>query len=140
MTISIVAKKLGMKPGMRALVAGAPPGYLKLLAPLPEVLVVSDVMNSTHQFVQLFASHSSEIKKSAPRLMKHAAAGALVWIGYSKKTSGVASDLSREAVCEAMSGTGWRAVAIVAIDEVWSALRFRPAIRLSSADHTNENP
>jgi hypothetical protein len=97
-------------------------------------------MNSTHQFVQLFASHSSEIKKSAPRLMKHAAAGALVWIGYSKKTSGVASDLSREAVCEAMSGTGWRAVAIVAIDEVWSALRFRPAIRLSSADHTNENP
>jgi hypothetical protein len=29
-------------------------------------------------------------------------------------------------VREAMSGAGWHAVTIVAIDEVWSALRFRP--------------
>jgi hypothetical protein len=127
MTINPIAKKLGMKPGMCALVVGAPPGYLKLLAPLPEGVVVSDVINSTHKFVQFFATRASEIKKSAPRLLKHAAAGALVWIAYPKKTSGVASDLSRESVCEAMSGTGWHAVAIVAIDEVWSALRFRPA-------------
>ena len=68
--------------------------------------------------MQVFATHSSEIKKSARKLLKHAAAGALVWISYPTKTSGVASDLSREAVCEAMSGTGWRAVAIVALDEV----------------------
>jgi hypothetical protein len=26
---------------------------------------------------------------------------------------------------EAMNGTGWRPVSIIAIDEVWSALRFR---------------
>jgi len=84
----------------------------------------------THQFVQLFATHFSEIKKSARRLLKHAAVGAHVWNSYPKTTSGVASDLSREAVCEAMSGTGWRAVAIVALDEVWSALRFRPATKV----------
>ena len=94
---------------------------------MPEGVVVSDVLSTTHEFVQFFATRGSEIKKSAPRLLKYAAAGALVWIAYPKKTSGVASDLSRESVCEAMSGTGWRAVAIVAIDEVWSALRFRPA-------------
>ena len=81
-------------------------------------MAVSDVMNGTHQFVQLLATHSSEIKKSARKLLKHAAAGALGWMSYPKKTSGVASDLSREAACEAMSGTGWRAVAIVALDEV----------------------
>jgi hypothetical protein len=87
-------------------------------------------MNGAHQFVQLFATHSSEIKKSARRLLKHAAAGALVWISYPKKISGVVSDLSREAVCEAISGTGWRAVAIVGLDEVWAALRFRPATKV----------
>jgi hypothetical protein len=126
MTINPIAKKLGMKPGMCALVVGAPRGYLKLLAPLPEGVVVSDVISSTHKFVQFFATRTSEIKKSSPGLLQHAAAGALVWIAYPKKTSGGASDLSRESVCEAMSGTGWRPVAIVAIDEVWSALRFRP--------------
>lgn len=32
----------------------------------------------------------------------------------------------RDVIREAMNGVGWRAVSIVAIDEVWSALRFRP--------------
>jgi hypothetical protein len=31
-----------------------------------------------------------------------------------------------EAVWAAMEGTGWRPVSQIAIDEVWSALRFRP--------------
>src|SRR5260370_24988833 len=84
-------------------------------------------MNGTHQFVQLFATHSSEIKKSARRLQKHAAAGALVWISHQTKTSGIASDLSRKAVCEAISGTRWRAVAIAALGEGCSVRRFRPA-------------
>ena len=126
MSVNPVAKKLGIKPGMRALFVGAPPGYLELLAPLPEDIVISDVLSDTHRFVQLFATRSAEIKKLAPRVLRHATAGALVWIAYPKKTSGVASDLSREGVCEAMRSTGWHPVAIVALDEVWSALRFRP--------------
>jgi hypothetical protein len=52
--------------------------------------------------------------------------GALVWISYPKKSSRVDSDLSREVVWAAMEGTGWRPVSQIAIDEVWSALRFRP--------------
>ena len=50
----------------------------------------------------------------------------MVWITYPKKTSCVESDLSREAVWAAMEGTGWRPVSQIAIDEIWSALRFRP--------------
>ena len=128
MNVNAIVKKLGMKASMRALVMAAPTGYLELLAPLPEGVVISDVMKGTHQFVQFFATRKSEIKKSAPMLLKHAAPGALFWITYPKKTSGVESDLSREMVWDAMSGTGWRAVSQIAIDEVWSALRFRPDV------------
>jgi len=42
---------------------GAPPGYLKLLAPLPEGVVVSNVMNSTHKFVQFLATRVSAFQK-----------------------------------------------------------------------------
>ncbi len=126
MAISAVAKKLGIKPGMHALIVAAPSGYLKLLAPLPEGVVVSEAAGGTHQFVQLFATRKADIKKSAPALLKHCSPGALVWITYPKKTSGVESDLSREEVWDAMNDTGWRPVAQIAIDEVWSALRFRP--------------
>ncbi len=121
-----LAKKLGIKNGMRALVISAPPGYLDLLAPLPEGVVISDAMRGAHEFVQFFAVRKSEIQKSAPALLKHAVRGAIVWITYPKKTSGVESDLSREEVWEAMSGTGWRPVSAVSIDHVWSGLRFRP--------------
>jgi hypothetical protein len=38
----------------------------------------------------------------------------------------VESDLSREEVWAAMEATGWRPVSQIAIDETWSALRFRP--------------
>jgi hypothetical protein len=119
-------KKLGLKPGMRALVVAAPAGYLESLAPLPEGVVMSEALGGTHEFVQFFATRRSDIEKSAKKLLKSAAPGALVWITYPKKTSGVESDLSREEVWAAMEGTGWRPVSQIAIDEVWSALRFRP--------------
>jgi hypothetical protein len=87
----------------------------------------------THQFVQLFATKRSEIEKFAKRVLESAAPGGLVWITYPKKTSGMDSDLSREEVWAAMEGTGWRPVTQVAIDEVWSALRFRPSEDVKSS-------
>jgi len=123
---SPVAKKLGMKPGMQALILAPPPGYLKLLAPLPDGFTISSTAQGTYPFVQVFATRLSEIRKLAGTLSKHAAPNALVWISYPKKTSEVESDLSRDVIREAMSGTGWHTVSIVALDEVWSALRFRP--------------
>ena len=122
-----VARKLGMNPGMRALIAAPPPGYLKLLTPLPDGLTVSSRADGMYPFVQIFATRLAEINRIAQRLSNLAAPNALVWISYPKKTSRTGGDLSRDLVREAMSGTGWRAVSIVAIDEVWSALRFRPA-------------
>jgi predicted SnoaL-like aldol condensation-catalyzing enzyme len=124
--MSSIVRKLGMKSGMRALVIGAPRGYVDSLTPLPDRVEVSQNLGSTHEFVQFFATKKSEITKSAKKLLHSAAPGALVWITYPKKTSGVDSDLSREEVWTAMEGTGWRPVAQIAIDEVWSALRFRP--------------
>jgi predicted SnoaL-like aldol condensation-catalyzing enzyme len=124
--MNAIVKKLGLKPDMKALVVAAPAGYLKSLAPLPEAVVVSEAVAGTHEFVQFFATRKSEIDKSAKKLLQSAAPGALVWITYPKKTSGVESDLSREAVWAAMECTGWRPVSQIAIDEVWSALRFRP--------------
>ena len=124
--MSPIAKKLGLKPGMTAMVVGAPPGYVRTIDPLPEGVVVSESKAGTHPFVQFFATRKAELRKAAPGLLKHAAPGALVWITYPKKTSGMESDLSREEVWDALNGTGWRPVSQIAIDDVWSALRFRP--------------
>jgi len=130
--MSATVKKLGLKPGMRALVVGAPSGYIDSLAPLPDRIDVSESLGSAHDFVQFFATNKSEIAKLAKKLLQSAAPGALVWITYPKKSSGVNSDLSREAVWAAMEGTGWRPVSQIAVDEIWSALRFRPTQEVKS--------
>jgi hypothetical protein len=127
-----VARKLGLNPGMRALIIGPPPGYLQLLAPLPGRLTVSSRSGGMYPFVQVFATRLSEIRRFSQGLSKHAAPNALVWISYPKKTSKLKGNLSRDVIRKAMSGAGWRAVSIVAIDEVWSALRFRPAGEVGS--------
>jgi hypothetical protein len=129
---NVVARKLGMNPGMRALVIAPPPGYLKLLAPQYLGLNVSSRAAGKYPFLQVFATRLSEISRFAKRLSKRAAPNALVWISYPKKTSGTGSDLSRDLIRKAMSVAGWRAVSIVAIDEVWSALRFRPTGQVGS--------
>jgi hypothetical protein len=126
MTANSLVRKLGIKPRMRALVVSAPPVYLKRLSPLPEGVVITSTAEGTYNFVQFFATSLADIGKTAPHLLKHAARGTLLWIAYPKKRSGIESDLSRDRIAEAMRGTGWRPVSIIAIDGVLSALRFRP--------------
>jgi len=127
-----IARKLGLNPGMRALIISPPPGYLKLLRPRTEGLAVFPKTGVAYPFVQVFATRLSDLRKFAKKLSKYATLNALVWISYPKQTSRLKGDLSRDLIREAMNGPGWRAVSIVAIDDVWSALRFRPAGQVGS--------
>ena len=58
--MTLIVKKLGLKPGMRALVVAAPSGYVRSLAPLPEGIAVSETIGGTNDFVQFFATRRSE--------------------------------------------------------------------------------
>ena len=127
-----LARKLGLNPGMSALIIAPPPGYLKLLRPLSEGLTLSSKTGAAYPFVQVFATRLTDISKFAKKLSKYAAPNALVWISYPKQTSKLKGGLSRDVIREAMNGPGWRAVSIVAIDEIWSAIRFRPAGQVGS--------
>jgi hypothetical protein len=121
-----VARKLGLNPGMRARIIAPPPGYLKMLRHGHQGLLNSAKTGGGYTFVQVFATRLADIGDFAKKLRKYAAPNALIWISYPKQTSKLKGDLSRDVIRETMSDAGWRAVPIVAIDEIWSALRFRP--------------
>ena len=127
-----VAGKLGLNPGMRALIIAPPPGYLNVLGRLPEEFEMPSKTGAAYPFVQIFATRLSDISKFAKKLNRFAAPNALVWVSYPKQTSKLKGDLSRDVIREALNGWGWRAVSIVAIDETWSSLRFRPAGQVGS--------
>jgi hypothetical protein len=59
------------------------------------------------------------------RIDSHVAPLHALWIAYPKKTPGMKTDLSRDVGWEDVERASLSAVTQVAVDETWSALRFR---------------
>ena len=122
-----LVKKLVIKPHYRMLLLNAPEGYHEQLGTLPEGVEVFTHGKGPFDVVHLFVQQRAELEDQAPAAIEAVKPDGLLWISYPKKTSKVASDLSREVMRETVINFGWQTVTQISIDEVWSALRFRPA-------------
>ena len=127
MTKSSLIKKLRIQAGQRALILNPPAGYVESLGDLPEGVKLADRPEGPFDFVHLFVRDSNELGNLAPAAIAAVAYDGLLWISYPKRSSKVETDLSRDVLWELMMETGLRPVTQVSIDDVWSALRFRPA-------------
>jgi len=126
MAQSALVKKLRMQSAHRTLMLNAPSGYLESLGGFSATIEVARRPEATYDFVLLFIKDSSEFRTWSSMAREALEYDGLFWLAYPKKSSKVATDLSREVVWQLMEGTGLRPVAQIALDEVWSALRFRP--------------
>jgi hypothetical protein len=126
MADSSLAKKLGLKPGWRALILNAPDGYRALLDPLPEGVDLTTTPDGTFDFVQLFAKNKADLAEYAPAAMAAVKPGGMLWISFPKKTSKIQTDISRDTGWDVIQQAGWQGVFLISVDDVWSAMRFRP--------------
>lgn len=122
-----LGKKLGLKPHQRALLLYAPDGFASRLAPLPEGTTVETSAKGTYVHVELFVTTERELAERAAAAIACTAEGGMLWIAYPKKSAKTGSDLSREVCWQVMTPLDWSPVAQIALDDTWSALRFRPA-------------
>ena len=95
-------------------------------APADVIPEVADLSGSERAGVLAFVTSSDDVAKHAAALA-HAAADAdgLAWAAYPKKASGIETDMTRDHGWEALHSEGLQPVRQVAIDDTWSALRFR---------------
>jgi hypothetical protein len=125
-----LAVKLQIKPGQRLAVLNAPAGRLALLAgELPGIAVTEGVAGRVDS-VLLFVHSLGETARLLGSAIEAVPPGRPLWIAYPKGSSGVRTDVNRDRLWEAVQPTGWRPARQVALDEVWSAMRFRPADRV----------
>jgi len=126
--------QLEQKTTSQTRLAGAyikcPPNYLKLLADLPEGAVLDTRIDGQYAFVHLFVNNQAELAEFAPLALGALQYDGLLWISYPKRSSKVATDLTRDRGWEPITGRGLQGVTQIAIDETWSALRFRPSERI----------
>lgn len=122
-----LARRLRLAEARRALLLNAPEGVLSRLTPAPEEQTL-DVRPGPHRYdyVHAFARERADLAELVPAALRAADAGAVLWFSYPKRSSGVPSDLSRDRGWDALLEAGWRGVAQVSVDEVWSAVRWRP--------------
>ncbi len=118
-----LADKLLIKPDTTVLMLNAPIGYAKKLEPLPAGVTVSDKRGKAADVVVAFVRDSGELRRLAsgfPALEEDA----VLWVCYPKGGK-AGTDLDRDTLNEAMGKHELTGVSLVAVDDTWSAMRFR---------------
>ena len=75
--------------------------------------------------VVLFVRDRAELDRKLVATLEALKAGAIFWLAYPKLTSPMAGDLSRDVIGSLAPRYGLQPVAQIAIDNDWSAVRFK---------------
>ncbi len=128
--VAPLAEKLQLKAAQKLAVLNVPHGQLeKLKAGMPEI-TLAGATKSKSDAVLAFVNNLAEADKFVPLAIAAVKPDGLLWIAYPKGGSKIRTDINRDRLWDATSKTGWRPVRLVAMDEIWSAMRFRPADRV----------
>jgi len=125
MAAKTVAQKMLIRPGARVLILGAPPGYARMLGPLPEGATRLARAAKEVDVLQVFVRSRKELVAQLPRLKKYLAASGAMWVAYPKGSSERGLDISRDVIWKYASTIGLGPVALIAIDVTWSAMRLK---------------
>lgn len=114
-----IVEKLGFKPGKVAWMLGAPENLRKIIA-LPTSQPAGDC-----DLILAFAVDQVALTDAAPRALAIYKRGGSLWFAHPKKSGAIRSDLSRDAGWDVVTAAGLIPVTQIALDDDWSALRFR---------------
>jgi hypothetical protein len=115
-----VAEKLLIKPNTTLWASHA--DRVALVGPLPDgVHTVGDMDEATTALV--FADSAAGAREILTAQRDRLAAPAVFWVAYPKANK---ADINRDSLWPILGDYGMRPISQVAVDETWSALRFRP--------------
>ena len=120
-------EKLNLRGHQEMLVLGAPESFQQELAKLP-VVTIHHHLESVAKvgFSLAFVTKQSEVDALAPKIAARAEGDATVWFAYPKGTSKkYTCDFNRDTGWAKLKKAGFDTVRAIAIDEDWTALRFR---------------
>jgi CheY-like chemotaxis protein len=118
-----LAQKLGIKAGSTVALIDAPEGAESLLAPLPEGVALGWGNRGRREMTIWFVTSRRALEHRFGAVAKAVGEGTL-WMAWPKGSSGVATDLSEDAVREVALPAGLVDTKVCAIDATWSGLRL----------------
>jgi hypothetical protein len=120
--------KLGIKPEGRLLLVAAPPGFA--VPDLPAGVVAhTRPAGAGYDVVVAFCPDRRRLVARFGALVPRLATAGALWVAWPKRASGIATDIDENVVREVGLGEGLVDVKVIAIDEVWSGLKFVRRLR-----------
>ena len=118
-------KKLGIKPGHRIRLIGAPEGFAATLGELPEsVEIVGGDGGAPLDLVLFFTDSADALRARFDALKASLTPAGMLWVAWPKKTAKVPTDLTEDVVREIALARGMVDVKVCAIDATWSGLKL----------------
>lgn len=118
-------KKLNLGAQTTIHVLGAPKSFEPELAALKGVTVRRSVSGKS-QFAMAFVVTQAELDSASRKLAKVCVGDAVLWMVYPKGTSKkYRCEFNRDSGWAVLTESGFTTVRMVAVDDDWSALRFR---------------
>jgi Bacteriocin-protection, YdeI or OmpD-Associated len=137
--MSDLSKKLQIKPGKHWLFFNAPANYLTIIEPLPDEVSISYEPTGNFDGIQLFIKNADDLASSLKVLIPILKNDTIFWVTYPKKSSGMDSGLEMMGSWDELTGLGLRIVTSVSVNEMWTALRFKPVALTKESESSNDN-
>ena len=126
--MNTVIKKLQYKLQPEVLIVNAPEEFRAVLDEWKKMATVQSdgVAGKTFNFAMIFVKTSREVNAAAKKFVKMLEPDAVFWMAYPKKTSKkYKAEITRDDGWQALGDLGYEGVAMVSVDDDWSAFRFR---------------
>jgi hypothetical protein len=138
--MSTVFAKLNLKDHKQIVVLDSPGSFESELAALQGVEIIRDLKKAKQvTFSLAFVTTQEQVNALAPAIARKAQGDAIVWFAYPKGTSKkYKSRIDRDHGWTALGQEGLEPVRMVAIDEDWSAKRFRRAAFIKNMTRAKE--
>jgi hypothetical protein len=119
-----LAQKLEIRPGYRIFVLNAPRNYGSILGELPEQTIFMDKLFGPLDLIHFFVQKRKDLETEFPILKREMSQNGGLWVSWPKRSSKIETDLNESIVRETGLKNGLVDVKIVAIDKIWSGLKF----------------
>ena len=129
---NVIIKKLGIKPGKKALFINMPKDLANPLKHDIKKFGIKKSLRGKFDVILYFGKIKSEIKKKSKEIFNSLNNDdSLVWIAYPKKGSNIETDLNRDILWDVFTAYNYRPVSMVSLNDSWSAVRFRSGDKVS---------
>jgi hypothetical protein len=134
-------EKLQLKDEKNLLIQGLPSTVEKQFVKISFAKNVTPLLKIRKiDFALVFAISHKQLSDILKEIVPALHEDAKLWIAYPKVSSKIVSDLSRDCNWDCIAQYGFEEVRLIAVDSIWSAMRFKKADKIRKTFFANDLP